>query len=388
MPFVSQKDTRAIQQQFGKYEHINEPSFGEVFDASVGQVFDEELSISSMLNREGFDRRNQLIDEKVQSGEIDGEKYKIRTTGRPGQATSSRLDYARIAKDHESEDIRTDEVLTQERNELLKSRRDYAQDVMERGSGLAQFTGGLTAYMLDPVNIATVGIAAPVTVGKSMTTLSRAMLTARNAALIEGATELGIQTFVYAHKQDIDSPYTSADALANIGMAATGAAALGGVVGGLGGWLDRVVKFADELPPSKDVEFAKESIKRLQATVKSAPKADTPEEQIQSDIDFLTEMEARATEYAKPSKTADQYEIPEPRKATTQQTVTERERDILARQGIADNYHAELEEFNALENKILEIDGEQIDAGDLMKSFDDELEGLESVLTCVYKGAA
>lgn len=388
MPFVSETSNRAIFQQFDKYEHRGEASFGEVFDASLGQVIDEELSISSALNREGFETRNRLIDEKVKAGEVDADKYKIKSGGRPGQATSSRLDYGKIANDLQSPDIKTDEVLNEERNEWLKTKRDYANDVKESGSGLASFAGGLTGYMLDPINIATLGIAAPVTAGKALTTMGRAALFARNAALVEGATELGIQAFVYSHKQAIDSPYTSADALANIGMAATGAAALGGVSGGLSAWLDRVIKFSDELPQTKDVAASKEYLQRMQQTLNGAPKAGTPEAQVQSDIDFLKELDARAQEYAKPSKTADQYEIEPPRQATTSQKVTDRERDILQRQGIADTYHAELEEFNALENKIIEVDGEQIDAGEIMKALDDELDGLESVLSCVYKGAA
>lgn len=550
MPFINETNQRATLQQFGRYEFQPEADFGETFAASVGQVIDEELSISTLLNRDGYETRNKLIDERIKTGEIDAEPYRKRVTGRPGQAASEQVDYGRIAQDLNDPNIKPDSVLHEERNEMLRQRREYAQGVQERGSGTAQFLGAMTGYMLDPLNIATVGIAAPITVGKSLTTLGRVALTARNAALVEGAVELGIQGFVYAHKKDIDSPYSAGDALANIAFAAGGAAVVGGAAAGVSGWLRRVIGYSKELPPSKDVDASLDYLERMAATLESAraqrfdtydislndyqklldgeytdfieasnktiatleteletitkqaPTLDkfiadngglnralisaegadiadmkaikggfgksvfranggmtvedleellneanfrggfvtrnevleivdavargetvfmNPEDaakvdflgnqidefrfnqdndylrklygeirerDVQADIEFMREMDKRAQEYAAPQKTADMYaDQPETRKPAPQ-TISARERDYQERNGLAEAYDADLEAYRALENQLIEIDGEQINAADIMKEFDDELTGLESVLTCVIGEAA
>lgn len=544
MPFISETNTRATLQQFGRYEFQPETDFGETFAASVGQVIDEELSISTMLNREGYETRNRLIDERIKTGEIDAEPYRKRVTGRPGQATSEQVDYGRIAQDLNDPNIKPDSVLHQERNEMLRQRREYAQGVQERGSGTAQFLGAMTGYMLDPLNIATVGIAAPITVGKSLTTLGRVALAARNAALVEGAVELGIQGFVYAHKKDIDSPYSAGDALANIAFAAGGAAVVGGAAAGVSGWLRRVIGYSKELPPSKDVDASLAYLERMAATLESAEKSGalpdidragieakalaearseilgiqdsvlrqadeelmpiagevlsrgdlkalraeknhleyeltqvqkpTPEDfaeavakvkaenprmkaraqkeearrlvdgayaeevdvfksrlaiierkislhetaaearadlaridqgiipvkyqkiihqriseaLVKRDVDFIQELDKRAQEYAGPQKTAEMYAEPPTTRKPAPQTISARERDYLESNGLTEAYDADLEAYRALENPLIEIDGEQINAADIMKEFDDELAGLESVLTCVIGEAA
>ena len=123
-----------------------------------------------------------------------------------------RFDWNRAATDLNDPFIKTDQVLEQERREMLSARRKYAEDVIARGNGMAQFLGMANAFMLDPISIATMPIAFPATTAKSLSIAGRALLTARNAAVIETATELAIQPFVYEHKQDIESPYTYKDA--------------------------------------------------------------------------------------------------------------------------------------------------------------------------------
>ena len=545
MPFINEANTRATLQQFGRYEHKDAAEWGETFEASTSLFIDEDMSVSALLNRDGYETRNRLIDEKIQSGEIDPEPYKQKVTIWPG-----RVDYGRIAQDLNDPNIKPDSVLHQERNEMLRKRREYAQDVQARGPLSATILGTLTAAMLDPLNIATVGIAAPITVGKSLTTLGRVALAARNAALIEGAVELGIQGFVYAHKKDIDSPYSAGDALANIAFAAGGAAVVGGAAAGVSGWLRRVIGYSKELPPSKDVDASLAYLERMAATLESAraqrfdtydialndyqklldgeysdfieasnktiatleteldtitkqaPTLDkfiaengglnralisaegadiadmkaikggfgkpvfranggmtvedleellneanfrggfvtrnevleivdavargetvfmNPEDaakvdflgnqidefrfnqdndylrklygeirerDVQADIEFMREMDKRAQEYAAPQKTADMYADQPATRKPAPQTISARERDYLERNGLTEAYDADLEAYRALENPLIEIDGEQISAADIMKEFDDELTGLESVLTCVIGEAA
>lgn len=546
MPIINERDQRYVSEQFQAFTPDKTPDFGEVYGAAVGQVFDEGLSISALLNREGEATRRMLIDEKVRKGEIDREDPRFITRERGS------LNYSAIAHHLKDPSIKTDDQIREERNAMLKQRREYAQDVMARGSTTAQVLGGLTGFVLDPISIATVGIAAPLTAAKSLTVLGRAARTARNAAIIEGSIELGLQAFVYDHKQEIDSPYDASDVLANVAMAATGAAVLGGVAGGLSGWLDKVLKHSDTLLPEDEVlaaqkylirmkenlEFAKKAealpevdIQAIQARVmadareeilsiqdsvlreadeelmpiagevmsrgdlktlraeknhleyelskiqkpgadefKEAAakvKAENPrmkaraqkeearkivdsshaqevdvyksrlaiiERQIQRhetaaearadlaridqgiiptryqkiahariaealvkrDVEFLRTMQQKREELARPDpiRTETPEDMPDAPKAAAPkkageagQTLT-RERDLLQRAGLEKEFDADMAALKALKNPIIEIDGEQINVNDMIKTLDDEIEGLESVLTCTIGVAA
>lgn len=446
MPFINASSKDEMLSRFTGYDHseMAEASFGEVFSASLGHVIDEELSISHMLNREGWAERRERIRNLIQSGEIKNvDKYRNKG-GR-----SRKINYNQIARDLGRDDIKTDAQLNNERNETLKIRREYYEDVVSRGTGTAQFLGAMNAYMLDPVNVLTVGITAPAVTVKATGTIARAMLATRNAAIIEGGAELGIQSLVYQHKQDIDSHYSASDALANIAMAATGAGILGGTAEGLSGWLKQVIKRADELPESAETATAKAYLQRQQETLNGAPKIDTEQvkanilataskdlaeelenlpatstakiaeieadlktiskgkipksmekvfadeihaKQVESDVEYLIEMDRRRSQYAVATKEQlayerltrpDEVEAPAP-----PATASQREREILRAQGLDETFDAEMAKFDQLETKTLEIDGEAVDAEAMIKQFDDEIEGLDDVLRCAYGGAS
>jgi len=502
MPLINSSSQNDFLSNFADYDNqkMSDTSFGEVFSASLGLVIDEELSISRELNRQGWAERKARIDQLIKSGEVDAKQYR-------GSVSVASIDYERIAKDLNREDIKTDSKLTEERNAILKSRREYAEDVIARGSGMAQFLGAMNAYMLDPINILTVGLAAPATTAKGVSTIGRIAMASRNAALIEGATELGIQAMVYQHKQEIDSPYGASDALANIAMAATGAGVLSGVTEGLAGWIKAVRGYADQLPETEELATAKEYLQRQEMTLEGAPKVDltlkrasekTPylyevspkllqrteegadiskgfkgdakapitatqygdellildghhrallaeeegrtlkaifipekdyismlekgvhpaemrkewmttnpkmdakspideslhhKKQIESDTEYLIEMDRRSTEYARATKDQTTYQnlTPvsdvEPVKPPPA-TASQREREILRAQGLDETFDSEMARFDQLETKTLEIDGAAVDAEAMIKQFDDEIQGLDDVLKCAYGGAA
>ena len=244
MPFLSQTDKRQRFQQFTPAEQEVDPTFGDVFGAGVGQVIDEEMSISYLLNNEARNARKSETKKLADAGSIDLEKY----TNYMGE-----IDYDRIAR--ETGLIKTDREVYDQRNELLKKRREYREDVFERGSGMAQFFGMATGYMLDPINITTMPIATSSSTVKGMSVLGRAMTVARNEAAVAASAELLIQPLVYQHKHDINSPYSATDALTAIATAATGGAILGGIGGGLAGYLKKVrEKSAPFVPEQPDVE--------------------------------------------------------------------------------------------------------------------------------------
>lgn len=534
MPFVSQTARRSILQEATIDENIPSSSFGETFAASVGTVIDEDLMISSFLNREGWENRRELITQRINEGVIDRDSY---IEGRGGA-----FDYNRAATDLADPLIKTDNVLEAERTAMLKGRREYAQDVIARGSGIAQFLGMANAFMLDPINIATMGIAVPATAAKSISIMGRALLTAKSAAAISVATELAIQPFVFEHKQDIESPYTYKDALANIAGAAIGAGAFGGVLGGVSGYLrkaragveaqgaitnevDQAMQWADRMADTIDygranrpthdltmVEYEKfrqgeydslgqaanKAVKELEAEVTQLEKgADTLKQFIQSegglnkklmvsegidpdlmkaggrkpvfrangggsiddlteklneinfkggnltsndvldlvegvargddaimdsniasrvqfnkdqidqlgssadeevlasvfegtrkrdidsDIDFMEALEVERDRLKRPTVTTDQYAEPK-RQPASNASVTSRQQFMLDDAGASDDFNLDMQRYRELKNPTFLKDGEVVSTDDVMKSIDNDLEGIESVLSCTY----
>ena len=119
MPFISQKDNRQRMQTYTPAEYIEVPEFSEVFNASVGLAIDEGLSISGYLNNELYRERNQKINTLREEG-FDVKKYRDRR---------GRMDYDRLSRDTD-DFIQTDAVLREKRNEKLRQRREYAEDVL------------------------------------------------------------------------------------------------------------------------------------------------------------------------------------------------------------------------------------------------------------------
>ena len=530
MPFINETDKRAVFQEAVPDENIYTPGFGETFSASLGLTIDENLSISGSLNREGWQNRQELIKQKIDEDALNRDDYMDRR---------GRFDYNRAATDLNDPQIKTDDVLELERRNVLAGRRKYAEDVIARGNGMAQFLGMANAYMLDPISIATMPIALPATTAKSLSIVGRSLLAARNAAVIETATELAIQPFVYEHKQDIESPYTYKDALVNIAGAAIGASVLGGVAGGVSGYLRKVrgeVEAKGVITP--EVDFALQNIARMQESIdygrsqratydiamndydkllqgeydsfakaakntvieleknikaiekegttikqfildKGGLRRDimdsegidpasfksqgaqplfrktggrTPDEiaeglneinfrgggltandvvdlvssdlgkfineedsakidfyqrqiddlsergdedylesvykgarenDVQSDIDYLEAMEVERELVRRPQTTHEQYAQPERPKASKAST-SQREAFMLDETGMADDFNADMQRFNELDNPRIIQDDEIVNAGEFMKSIDKELEGIDSVLTCAY----
>jgi hypothetical protein len=539
MPFISQKDNRQRMQTYTPAEYIEIPDFSEVFNASVGLAIDEGLSISGYLNNELYRERTSRINTLKEEG-FDVQKYRDR---------KGRMDYDRLSMDTDNY-IETDAGLREKRNEKLRQRREYAEDVIERGSGYAQFFGMATGFMLDPINIATLPIATAGVSAKGLGVLASAMNVAGREAALATAAELAIQPLVYSHKLDIESPYSTEEALMAIGGAAIGGGLLGGVAGGLSGYFRKVgQKSREVLEPeidspeemaivtiervAEDIDAIKEStiysdmandyaeiiasydryvdditpplaesrdklIRNVQKeidTLEKQPKFGrkiseygglnqeswfkesglnkkefgslkggfgkpfwrsgnaglTPDQlaerlvedgyisgydqgeaiafvddllrmgdrisdpdaelrlmdlnesldslsktsdedlaafyeeavvrDMENDLQILQEYEAKRTRFNEPSRAMENYFDPEPQKPAPA-TATERQRDILERNGLAEDYDAAVQAFDNLEDPQLFVDGDFINAKDVTKQLDDEIEGINSVLEC------
>lgn len=376
MAFLSKRDERGRQQNLNVQELLPGVGFYETYSASVGLAIDEDLSISSALNREGWEQRRQFTSELIEAGQINRDEY----TDRRG-----RFDYNRLADSGLSENIKTDAQLRTERNELLARKRKYAESVIERGSGLAQFLGMANAFVLDPINIATYPIATAGTAVKGLGALARAGVVARNEAALAVVAETGIQALVYEHKQDIESPYTMQDALTNIVAGAAGAAAIGGVIGGISGYFRKAAEIADTEPQVKEQA---EQLLRLAEDMEQNPvRLEIDEAKITSD--FIDEVKADLiadssqklprgerkslkNELFNLERAREKTEI-EPIKVIKQKGVSARKSKQDAQRVAQENYQAKIDE---IDNKINNIKT-KLDADDLGRAAEGDLSRLE-----------
>jgi hypothetical protein len=234
MYLLSSRDAREEYELLRPVDDRPVPTFGETFRASRDYAVDEMLSISYAFNNQAFFDRQAKIREMRNAG-FNFDPY----TNEKGQ-----LDYDRVAKDTGL--IRTSGELRTEKNEMLAERRAYAQDVMDRGPGLATFAGMGTAFMFgDPINVSTLPIGFG-TAAKGLSVLGHTLRGARNTAALGVATELAIQPLVYNHKHDINSPYEVQDAINTIAIVGLTAGVLGGAIGGISGYFTRAAEVAAE----------------------------------------------------------------------------------------------------------------------------------------------
>ena len=190
-------------------------------------------------------------------------------------------------------------------------------------SGFAQFFGMATGYMLDPITIATLPIATAGVSLKSMGVLASAMTVGKREAGLALASELAIQPLVYKHKHDIDSPYSTEEALTNIAIAATGAGALGAFTGGLVGYFNKIGRSAiDEgvVAPNSVEAMAVEQLQRVGEDIQAVKQVLTgsrtviqregqPDEVITQTLDEMRGIDefAMSETIARNSRMADDY---------------------------------------------------------------------------------
>lgn len=332
MPFISSKDQVQSKRSVDFQEEYTLPSsFGETFAASVGPVFDENLSISSVLNHEGRQDRKRIAEELIETGVMDKDKY-FRKTRR-----GTKFDYDKAAKDFE--EIKPDSVLREERNAELELRRNYAQDVTSRGGMLPQFLGAAAGYMLDPISIATMPIGYSTGAAKGIAAMGRAALKGGAAEMV---IETGIQGFVYDHKHDIDSPYDWKDALTGIATAATAGALFSGGAVGIREYIGSIKGKTKEFV-NDETAMAYEALSRMEDTLSANPlrkEGMSSEELIKADSDYLEGLEVRKAARSK-------IEVPprEPRKLEGNAGLVGKEKSVLSKTGLAEDYAQDMLEY-------------------------------------------
>ena len=246
MPFVSEKDNKGFERVYSTpvtpYEDPLDPTFGEAVSAAFGSVVDEGLTISRFLNQGFRNERLKRTQNLIRQGVINRETY---------QDQSGLFDFNRLHRDLRGTDydglIDADYQVREKRNEMLRKRREGRDAILAEGSGMAQFIGMGGAYMFaEPVSLLTLPIGTVAAAHRGLTATALSLNAAKNTAALNAASELAIQPFVYAHKEDIESPYSFQDAVAAVGFAAAGGAALGAVAGGITGYFRKVKARSNE----------------------------------------------------------------------------------------------------------------------------------------------
>ena len=331
MPFVSNKDEKQYLFSGRLQDKAEEKStFGDTFQAAVGLFIDEDMSISSLLNREAWSLRKEIVDDYVKNGQLEKSKYLRKTS-----YGSSVFDYNLAAKDFD--DIKSDADLELERTEMLRNRREYAEDIISRGPFLARALGTMNSALLDPISIATMPIGYSVSGVKGLAAVGQAMM---KAGAVEGATELGIQAFVMQHKSDIKSDYDWTDALANIAAAATGASLLSGGAVGIKEYLGRVLSKASDLPLDGKAIMGAEPIARMKETLESNPLRKpgmSSKELIDADVKYLEGLESRRVEVSRSS-----VEAPEIIKLDGDSGLSTKERAVLDKIGRSEDFSQDM----------------------------------------------
>lgn len=204
--------------------------FRENLEAGVGQMVDEELSISRLIHTyEPTQARNDKIREARDAGDISDDVWHKYSEDRKFEA--SPVDWEGLAISEGFDTI--DDIQKRIDRETLTPRRKYRQEVFSRAdtAGVAgQFVGMAAAGALDPIMYPTY-LLGPVGVSKSLSVLNTAGKVAAREAVIGGASQAAVEPFIHAWKEDIGATYTVGDSIANIAMTAGASGVIGGAIG-------------------------------------------------------------------------------------------------------------------------------------------------------------
>ncbi len=248
MPYPSSDEIKRLEQFSGEFA-VQDPEdtpslWGETMRAGFDQIMAEERSDSksrawrphlksraTAIKNLGGDSELAFLYAREGVEQIAATAALLDTRGeaaaRSSSAGSRRVDallqqrlFERAFPDEVSTDAQLATTITQE----LAQRRNQNQSVMARGPASAAFVGQAGALVTDPAVLVTLPLGGPAQVGRGL------MMNAARGFGIESsiavATEIPIQFEVLQFKDEIDSPWTYADAAFNVLSATLGAGIL------------------------------------------------------------------------------------------------------------------------------------------------------------------
>ena len=300
-----------------------------------------------------------------------------------------RANYSEVAKDYP--EIKTDEQIRQERNEMLAKRRAYAKDIMSRSPSSAVIAGDAITMITDPIMWPTLAYSIPVRGVQGLGALAKAAAKgAGKAAAYEGAAEAAVQAMVYSHKMDIGSEYTADDAINSIALAAGIGAGIGALVPLGAKGLEKII--GDENPSIQDylqkqldsVDIEKlddegleayRDVSRLHEMLDGVP--------AEKQKEALKEIEAFRENYEKNTAYRPEYKQ-EVVENAPQANIASLEKEVLSRVGIDDSMNIMQSEYDKLDTRVL-LDNEDnmINADDVIEELKNESNSIENVMRCV-----
>ena len=190
----------------------------DLFKQNVQFVFDEGVSWSYLRNNEMYQQRNAQLEELIQEGKIP--EYAAKYFSHKG-------DYGRLAyyaKRHLGIDVKTDEELEQERNQILSARRVKLAEMQSKATFMGEaagVAGGFAGTLVDWQTPVSMFLGGWSTIGKELNMLS-ALKTLPRIGAVGMGLEVPRQMMISTHKDRIQSPYSTEDMLMSIAYAGVG----------------------------------------------------------------------------------------------------------------------------------------------------------------------
>ena len=383
MGFVSEKYNREYEQLSKPLEEVREDaSWEDGFQASIGFNADENRSYSAFINHNGYEERIRKINELG----IDLKPYIEKNLRENG---IYRANYNEVAKDYP--EIKTDEQIRQERNEMLAKRRAYAKEIMSRSPSSAVIAGDAIAMITDPIMWPTLAYSIPVRGAQGLGALAKAAAKgAGKAAAYEGAAEAAVQAMVYSHKIDIGSEYTADDAINSIALATGIGAGIGALVPLGAKGLEKIIgdenlsiqDYLQKQLDSVDIEKlddegleAYRDVSRLNEMLDGVP--------AEKQKEALKEIEAFRENYEKNTAYRPEYKQ-EVVENAPQANIASLEKEVLSRVGIDDSMNIIQSEYDKLDIRVL-LDNEDnmVNADEVIEKLKTESNSIENVMRCV-----
>jgi len=409
MAFVSLKDKQNALDgvEFNSEGYQKAPEFWEVYSANVGHVVDEGLSISRYINSDAERERASTVRGMISNGEVSREIIQSNTSKR------GKVDWGGIAETLNDERVPTNQQIEDDINYTLKLRREYYEDVTDKGSGIAAFLGQANAYMLDPINMATMFAGGAGVAKAGIGTLDAAFKSGVRGGILAGGSEALIQPFVYSWKNDVDSPYSGIDAISAIAIAAVGGAVLDSTITSIAGYAKRLGGDIEKLENAgidigPEGKATKDALKEIEHTpvdwdmyIDKSPaaielraslgikedvealKKMTVKEKIATEAEIMKSVEREKADYNSPTPRIDLDQKPRIRvKSGEDLTGNARIKKEMEDAGLLDAYNVELSKFDKIDDIKIDIDGTQVSSKGFAKQMDDEAEIMEQLSRC------
>lgn len=348
-----------------------ESTLWENFTVGVGEMVDENLSISSAINAPDYSDRDRELNRDIDAGEFPSDFKEKFVREAPGVGIG--INYGGMAEYANlkfGKSYKTNSELITDRDHELDIRRVYREDIMRRSPDygtIAQLAGGFAGAALDPINIG----AAFVPMGYGINGLSRAKYTASmvgKGATLGVASAVAVEPFIYSWKQEIGAEYLWEDAVFN--MVASGI--LEGSIAGVSGSIFHRFNAKKPVRTPNDTDST-------YTTKVSQAFQDSGVEKVDADNVARTILEAENA----PDPTMDSKEFTESIEQTQDSFDVGVNNDVEPTRGIDDVSKMSEEDRALLVQEYIDDSGNVVSYKESIDSIDDDLQAFTNYKECI-----